>query len=520
MLNHTEIIARDAEIIALKNRIKELELLLKHYEERFRLSQKRRFVPSSEKSMYDQLCMDIEALKATVLKSEESAEIDAGEEEAASPQVLSRKKRTRKEMLPAHLPVEEILHELPAAERVCPDCNSDMQEIGTTYREELVVIPAKVIIRRHKATTYACPQCKEKSERVPILKAQMPAPVVKGSFASPEFVAYAAYQKFALGIPLYRQEQEWNRQGVELSRQTMTNWLIYSAEKWLHPVARELKQRLLRQKVLHADETTFQVLREPGKAPSTQSYLWCYRTGGDAEEPIVAAEYKPNRKKENPKDFLKEFTGYLHTDGYDAYHKLPSGIVVVGCWAHVRRKWDEALKIIPVLAREGTKELRGKQYCDWLFSIEKELAPMDADKRHAARTKRLKPVMDEFFAWAEGILTRPKSALGSAISYMLSQRPYLQNVLLDGRLELSNNRAERTIKPFVIGRKNFLFANTPRGADAVANFFSLIETAKETGINPFSYLAYVFATAPNIDIRDVNALEALLPSGYKRIHCP
>jgi hypothetical protein len=357
-------------------------------------------------------------------------------------------------------------------------------------------------------------------DQTPIIKAPIPKPVIKGSFASPEFVAYAAHQKFAMGVPLYRQEQEWRRQGVELSRQTMGNWLIHCSERWLGPLIDELKRRLLLSRVIHGDETTFQVLKEPGKTPQSLSYLWCYRTSGDAQEPIILAKYEPNRRKDNPEAFLKGFSGYLHADGYEAYHSLPPEIIIVGCWAHVRRKWNDALTIIPKADREGCTALLGKRYCDKLFAIERELADLDADKRYQARLERLQPLMEAFFAWAASLNERPKSALGKAVSYMFDQQQYLRNVLLDGRLELSNNRAERTIKPFVICRKNFLFANTPRGAVAAANIFSLIETAKETGLDPFSYLAYVFRLAPSLDMNDPDNLQALLPAGFKKLYCP
>jgi len=197
------------------------------------------------------------------------------------------------------------------------------------------------------------------------------------------------------------------------------------------------------------------VLNEEFKTPQSKSYLWVYRTGGDASEPIVLAEYKPNRKAKNPAEFLANFEGYLHTDGYEAYHKLSDDIVVVGCWAHVRRRWDSALKMINPSDRDGTQELRGKRYCDKMFDIERNIADFPPAEKHEERLKVLKPVMDEFFAWVDTIRTAPKSQFGKAVGYMLSQKKYLQNILLDGRLELSNNRAERTIKPFVISRKKF-----------------------------------------------------------------
>jgi transposase len=416
------------------------------------------------------------------------------------------------------MPVEEIFCDVSEDERICLDCGKEMHMIGHDYRDELVVIQAKVKIRRYAARTYLCKECSETIECTPAIRAEIPKPVIKGSFASPESVAYAAHQKFVMGVPLYRQEQEWQRQGVLLSRQTMSNWLIKSAEQWLKPLVEELKRRLLLRDVLHADETTFQVLKEQGKMPQSLSYLWCYRTSGDTDEPIVLAEYKPDRKTYNPKDFLRGFSGYLHADGYDAYHKLPSEIVIVGCWSHVRRKWDEALKIVKSEDRDGCTAMHGKRYCDKLFAVEREIASLDAQERLKHRVEYLKPLMEEFFTWASNVVERPKSALGRAISYMFSQRQYLENIFLDGRLELSNNRVERTVKPFVISRKNFLFANTPGGAVSAATIFSLIETAKETGVNPFDYLSYVFKTAPNLDLNNSENLEALLPIGYKRIY--
>jgi len=278
----------------------------------------------------------------------------------------------------------------------------------------------------------------------------------------------------------------------------------------------ELKCRLLLQTVAHADETTFQVLNEENKTPQSKSYLWVYRTSGDTNEPIIFAEYKPNRKAKNPKEFLANFKGYLHTDGYEAYHSLPDDITVVGCWAHVRRKWDSALKIIKAEDRDGTQELKGKRFCDKMFEIERKFAELSPEEKYEKRLEVLKPVMDEFFAWIDTIRTIPKSQFGRAVGYMISQKEYLQNILLDGRLELSNNRAERTIKPFVISRKNFLFANSVRGANAAAIIFSLVETAKETGVDPFEYLSYVFKTAPNVDMSNPKNIDALLPAGYKK----
>jgi len=493
------------ENVALKSKISELEALVKYYEGQFRLAKHRRFGASSEKSEYDQpnLFNEVEATVDTNVPEPELTAINRH---------YRKRARLVNDGLPESLPVEVVEHDLPANERECPQCGSNLHAMGREKRRELVIIPAQVKIREHVRKVYACRDCERDEYGVPILKAAMDEPVIKGSFASPESIAHIMTQKFVMGLPLYRQEQEWNRQGVMLSRQTMSNWLLKATEDWLEPIYEALKEILCNQHVLHADETTLQVLREPGKPAQSKSYMWLYRTGGDREHPIVLYDYQPDRSRKRPAEFLKDFKGYLHTDGYDVYHGLKPEIVIVGCWAHARRKWDEALKSLPEKDYDTSNVLRGKRYCDRLFELEREFAGLSPDERFSKRLEFAKPMADEFFAWAEQFCNMPKTPVGKAAHYVLSQRKYLERYLLDGRLEISNNRAERSIKPFVIDRKNFLFANTPRGAKASAIMFSIIETAKENGLNPFKYLAYVFKNAPNWDIRNnFNMYEFLLP---------
>lgn len=243
--------------------------------------------------------------------------------------------------------------------------------------------------------------------------------------------------------------------------------------------------------------------------------MWLYRTSGDAEQPIVLYEYQPDRKAKHPEIFLQGFRGYLHADGYEGYHKLPDRITVVGCWAHLRRKFDEALKVLPEAARENSFALVGKRFCDRLFAYEHNFADLSPEKRQEERMKTSRPEMEAFFAWVDSCNAVPKSPVGKALYYARSQRKYLERYLLDGRLEISNNRAERSIKPFVIGRKNFLFANTPRGAKASAVLYSLVETAKESCIDPCTYLTQVFRLAPTGKMDDPVFLNHLLPATFK-----
>jgi hypothetical protein len=269
-----------------------------------------------------------------------------------------------------------------------------------------------------------------------------------------------------------------------------------------------LREQLLAESVLHADETTFQVLREPGRAAQSKSYAWVYRTSGCAAHRAVIYDYKQTRRQQHPEEFLKDFKGYLHTDGYQVYHNLPPGIIVVGCWAHVRRKWENLLKTIPKEKRKDSQAARGFAYVNELFRLEREFADLSREDRYEKRLGKSKPVAEAFFTWAESLGALPKTPLGEAASYALSQRKYLNNVFLDGRLELSNNRAENSVRPFVLGRKNWLFACSPAGARATAVMYSLVETAKENGLHPHHYLEHLLNKLPGSTTSD---LENFLP---------
>lgn len=318
------------------------------------------------------------------------------------------------------------------------------------------------------------------------------------------------------GIPLYRQEQEWDRAGIQISRQSMSNWLLRCTEDYLTPVYNALKEKLTQNNILHADETTLQVLHEEGKKPQSKSYMWLYRTSGDAISQTILYEYQPDRKAEHPKEFLKDFHGYLHADGYSEYHNLPDTIIVVGCWALARRKFDEVLKGMSEKARSGSLAEKAKHYCDRLFSLEKAFEALAPDERYLRKQKESKPLMEEFFCWLHSLNASTKSAFGSAVGYVLGQKQYLERYLLDVRLEFSNNRAERSIKPFVIGRKNFLFANTARGAQASAVMYSLVETAKENGIKPYDYIVSLLKAASELQVKNHSEMaERLTPEAFR-----
>ena len=474
----------------LKKRNSELETLVKFYEEQIRLAKHRQFGSSSEKTeSTEQMGLFDEV--------ENAADPKASEEVKIEEITYKRKKRVGKRADDlSTLPVETIIYELPEEERICPECSGTLHNMSTEERCEIEVIPAQFIAKRYVQTLYSCRNCEKTNDHTPIIKAEMPEPVIKGSLASPSAVAHIMVEKYVKAVPLYRQEQSLLRDGISLSRQTMANWVIRSTEDWLEPIYSRLKETLLEEDVLHADETVVQVLHEPGKKANTNSYEWLYRTSGDAKHPIVLYEYQPTRSSSHPKKFLNGWGGYLHTDGYQGYNSLPD-VIVVGCFAHVRRKFDDALKSLSAEVRHSSEAAKGQDYCNRLFQLEREYAELLPEERRQKRFETSLPIAEAFLAWAKTFSDTPKSGLKTATEYLVNQWAYLKNFFLDGRLELSNNSAERSIKPFVIGRKNWLFSNTQKGARASSVIYSIIQTAIENNIHPFSYLKLLFETLPN-----------------------
>jgi hypothetical protein len=272
-----------------------------------------------------------------------------------------------------------------------------------------------------------------------------------------------------------------------VSRGVLSNWILKGSE-WFEWIYGRLKQHLLWQEILHADETTLQVLKEAGRPAESQSYMWLFRTRSPGP-PIVLYEYQQTRAGEHPRNFLKGFKGYLQVDGYAGYHNIPD-VILCGCWAHLRRKFDEALKGLPPNKRaSGSCAREALDRINRLFAIERELKRYRPEERLQIRNLESRPVVEEFRKWLEDIFpgVLPKSLFGMAVNYGLNQWTKLVRFLEDGRIEIDNNRAERSIKPFVIGRKNWLFCNTPKGAKANAIIYSIIETAKENGLNPYAY---------------------------------
>ena len=499
--------ARDTYIEQLEKTIKNLQDQVSNLTEMVMLLQKEKFGPSSEKTVKpneEQLSLFNEA------------EVEADGHTISEPIKKSVKgylridARTKREELLKDLPVVEIECDVPAEEQFCIRCGKALKRIGKeTVREELEYIPAKIQIVRYVRWSYGCPSCKRTGQSY-IVKAQTPTSLMNHSLASPSSVANVMYEKYVNSVPLYRQEKTWEQMGIALSRATMANWVIRCSEDYLRPVVEHMRKQLLSGDIIHCDETPVQVLKEEGKKPQTKSYMWLYRTGIDDEKPVVLYDYQPSRNGDHAVTFLKDFKGYVHSDGYSGYNKL-TGIIRCGCWAHLRRKFIEAIP-----QRKSTEGLTnaeiGRNYCDQLFMIERDLKDLSPEERKTKRLELEKPVLEAFWCWLENLEVLKGSALGKAVTYALNQKKYMENYLLDGRCCISNNAAENAIRPFTVGRKNWLFADTPKGASASAAVYSIVETAKANGINVYTYLHYLLLYMPDTDWRNhPEELDHLMP---------
>ena len=389
------------------------------------------------------------------------------------------------------LPVETIEYKLAEEEKVCDVCGSILTEMKKEVRKELKIIPAQVKVIEHVTYVYSCRNCDKNGTEGYIKRADSPKALIPKSMVSPSILAYILNQKYTNAMPLYRQEQEFNRYGVMLTRQNLSNWTLKGAQL-LKPLMAELKKELLTNELLHADETTLEVLNEPGKESTSKSYMWLYRTSECTEHPVILYDYQIGRSGAHAMAFLKDWEGtYLHCDGYSGYKRLEN-VTLCGCLVHAKRKFHEAWTVNK--SNEDAKA--GETYIQKLFAIETQADRLgyDYEQRLSLRQTESRKLIEEFYIWLENLAlkTLPQSLLGKAITYAQNQKEYLCNFLKDGRIQLSNNLAEQSIKPFVIGRKNWLFSNTQNGANASALIYSIIQTAIANDLKPMYYLEYVF----------------------------
>ncbi|MGO1426975.1 MAG: IS66 family transposase [Halomonas sp.] len=472
--------------------------------EQFRLALERQFGPSTEKYRVDQRDLLINEAEVAVDEEDSDASAcDAVADDAMSETASPPKRRTRggRVALPPELPRVEVVHELPDNTCHCHDDGTTLKVIGEEVSEELHVVPARIEVIRHVRRKYACPTCEEGISTAPV-----PAKLLPKSNASATLLAYIATAKYQDALPLYRQSQIFARHGAEIPRNTLARWMVQVGERII-PLIDTLRQHLLNAPLIHMDETTLQVNQEADRAASATSYMWVQR-GGPPGQQVVLFDYAASRAGRVPVDLLGDYAGRLITDGYEGYAEVVrrNGITHAGCWAHARRKFVEAQKVQP-------KGKTGK--ADWalnqirkLYGVEKQAKALEPEARHALREQKSRPLIDQLRTWLDKSLAQvlPKSALGKALHYLDNQWPRLTRFLDDGLIPLDNNPAENAIRPFVIGRKNWLFSHTPSGAQASAAIYSLIETAKANGLSPYDYLQYVFATLPTLDDDDFSTL--------------
>jgi len=471
--------------------------------EQFQLAQHRQFGKSSEAYTGQQeLFNEAEAI--------EDESHSSGDSESET--ITYQRSKPKRKPLPKDLPREIVEHDLKEADKVCDCCGSELHRMGEDKSEKLEFIPAQVKVIEHIRFKYSCRCCEKENTHVAIKVAPVPPSPIPKSIATPSLLAQIITAKYQYALPLYRQESLFKQYGITLNRKTLSSWIIKSAE-WLKPVYERLIQLQLEQTVIHADETPVKVILED----KTQGYMWVYCTGADspaneqsapdhdAIPRIVIYDYHNSRAGICPVNYLTGFNGYLQVDGYVAYEQTEA--TLVGCFAHARRKFIEAKKAQPK-GKTGKAD-KAISTIQKLYRIETKIRAKVATDKYRIRQEQSVPILTDFKAWLEqsALQIPPKTVLGKAIGYTLRQWQKLNRYTENGQLNIDNNRAERAIKPFVIGRKNWLFSYTKKGAKASAILYSLIETAKANGHTPFDYLNWLFEELS----KNPENIDALLP---------
>lgn len=406
--------------------------------------------------------------------------------------------------LAAHLPRREVRHELPASERVC-GCGSALLEIGSEVSEQLDFVPARVEVVRHVRIKYACPGCE-----ACVKTAAVPAQVLPRSNAAPGLLAHLVTAKYIDALPLHRQEAMFARHGVALARATQAAWMIGLSAP-LQPLMNLLDERLRESGYIRMDETPVQVLHSD-KARGAEHWMWV-RVAGPPRQRIILFDYDPSRSGSTAERLLEGASGYLQSDGYAAYDGVAArcGLVHVGCFAHARRRGFEAIKALPKGAPANTPAHELVRRIDALYAIEREVKALDAEDRTRVRRERAQPLLANLHHWAgaQAAQTLPSGKLGEAFGYLLAQWPKLVRYIDDPRLAIDTNLAENAIRPFALGRRNWLFSDTVNGAKASATLYSLVSTARANELEPYAYLRRLFDRLPHA--RTVEDFETLLP---------
>ncbi len=507
-IHETQILELKAENERLKLEVEALLLKVAHYEERLRLAAKQSYGQSSEKRkdvyrdgyVQQDFFNEIEAGRSKDPSLEEALVEDSSETTGPSEKPPRRKRVPLSEKI-AQLPVQDKVYELSDEELQC-HCGHTMDPAGTRVHHELVLIPAQVKVVRHHRQVYFCRHCQNEDIRTPHRTAPGPRPFLGGGLASATSVAYLVDRKFNQHVPLYRLEQEFaNQMGFSVTRATMCNWLSNTHERVLKPALEVLKETVLESSHIHMDETVLQVLKEEGREAKQKSHMWVLAAGNGS--PIAEwYEYQPRKDSLTIRRMLKDFRGKLQVDGYRGFDALVGQAQLIGCWAHARRKFTDLETSLPADIRKSSVLVQGALgRIGALYKIEESIQeerdklPPEERERYTfeQRQKWSRPLVNEYFAWLKKILPNVHGSQAlKAVHYSLGQEGKLRRYLDSGRAQIDNNLAERGMKSFVTGRKNFLFSATPRGATASAGYYSLVCSAKRNHLKVFSYLVFLF----------------------------
>ncbi len=480
------------EISELKDTVNKQNIMLSNLNEMLVKGRKAMFGKSSEQ------LSNIDGAEQLSLFNEAEQEYSAS---AVEPTVETvnvkshpRRKRLSCEELPDSVEHQKIVIDLD--DKKCSECGEELVCIGEEFVcSKLNIIPAQIEVLDFYQKKYKCKSCEKKDpDNISIIKPEMPVPVIKKSMASAGTIAYIIQQKYQMGTPLYRQEQYWKEQGIELSRTTMANWIIRSSN-WIKPLFELMMKLLLKEAIIHADETVLRVLKRDGKQVDGQSRCWVFCSGKDSKLKMVLYLHRPTRSAKVVEEVLGGYSGYLQTDGYAAYNAAVNAMRL-GCWSHVRRKWMECLP--KGIEDKNSKAAQALELVEQIFAEDKRLEGLPEDEVYEQRLERIKPLLERYWELLGSISAVGGSNLDKAVNYSLNNRRELEAFLLDGRLELTNNRAERAVKPFVMGRKNWLFSDTNKGADASMMWYSVIESAKLNGLNVYGYLLRLLTELPKL----------------------
>ena len=489
--------------------IKMLKLEIESLSEKLSLSNTRQFAPSTEAGLTDGEQLSIYSLgfnEAEAL-AEEALPQEPEMEEVTS--YRRKKKAGKREADLSGYPVEEVTHELSEEELKDLFPNGYTVLPDEVYKK-LEMIPSTFKVMEHHVKVY-------KGRDGRIIKAPRPKEMISNSIATPSLVSAIINAKYVNAVPLYRQEQEYKRNDVNISRQTMANWCILSSERHLSLIADRLKQELIKSHVLHADETPVTVIKD-GREGTHKNYMWVYRTGEMCKaNPVVIYDYQKTRKADAPREMLGAFQGKLVCDGYQVYHGMEddmADITVCGCWAHARRPFAEVVKSMGKEKAKGTAAYEALLQIEQIYRKDNELRRLPAKERKRKRRLLVKPLVDGFFQWAkeEQLNVLPSSKTAKGLQYCLNQEKYLRKFITDPEVPLDNNPAERAIRPFCVGKKNWVLIDAINGARASAVLYSIVETAKANNLKPYNYFKHLLTEIPkHMDDTDLEFLEELLP---------